>query len=622
MAQKAINDRWLALGGATGVLGQALGVAVVTPDGVATVQYQFGRIYWSPASGAFEVYGEIFRRYLQLGAETGPLGLPTSGETGGPTANSRMNTFTGGHIYWSPPTGAHPLTAEALLHYIALTNAARSALGLPTNVTATSGSTSITPFQGGRIYARPGTATFEVYGEIFRRYLQLGAETGPLGLPTSGETAGTLNGVRRNTFSTGAIYWSPSTGAQDVYGAIYGKYKELGAERSILGLPTSGETAAGVPGARTNRFSGGTILWSPSTGAQEIYGAIYGRYLQLGAEAGPLGLPTSGETAVSGGRMNTFRSGAIYWSPSTGAQDVYGAIYGKYLQLGAERSILGLPTSGETAAGVPGARTNRFSGGTILWSPSTGAQEIYGAIYGRYLQLGAEAGPLGLPTSGETAVSGGRMNTFIGGRIVFHSDSGQVSHEIFRVLSPTIRATTFNDVASTFRSGCPVGPQSLRTVEMNYLGFDNQMHRGEIVIRADLVNDVVAAFDAALASGMPIARMENPNAYGGNDPAMMSANNTSGFNCRSVVGNPYSLSPHSYGTAVDINPVHNPYRDGTGRWWPSNGVGYIRGAVLNRSPMEPGMLNTGSPFTTALESRGWFWGGRWNPGRDYQHFQR
>ena len=516
MAQKAINDRWLALGGATGVLGQALGVAVVTPDGVATVQYQFGRIYWSPASGAFEVYGEIFRRYLQLGAETGPLGLPTSGETGGPTANSRMNTFTGGHIYWSPPTGAHPLTAEALLHYIALTNAARSALGLPTNVTATSGSTSITPFQGGRIYARPGTATFEVYGEIFRRYLQLGAETGPLGLPTSGETAGTLNGVRRNTFSTGAIYWSPSTGAQDVYGAIYGKYKELGAERSILGLPTSGETAAGVPGARTNRFSGGTILWSPSTGAQEIYGAIYGRYLQLGAEAGPLGLPTSGETAVSGGRMNTF----------------------------------------------------------------------------------------------------------IGGRIVFHSDSGQVSHEIFRVLSPTIRATTFNDVASTFRSGCPVGPQSLRTVEMNYLGFDNQMHRGEIVIRADLVNDVVAAFDAALASGMPIARMENPNAYGGNDPAMMSANNTSGFNCRSVVGNPYSLSPHSYGTAVDINPVHNPYRDGTGRWWPSNGVGYIRGAVLNRSPMEPGMLNTGSPFTTALESRGWFWGGRWNPGRDYQHFQR
>ena len=25
--------------------------------------------------------------------------------------------------------------------------------------------------------------------------------------------------------------------------------------------------------------------------------------------------------------------------------------------------------------------------------------------------------------------------------------------------------------------------------------------------------------------------------------------------CRQVVGNPYKLSPHSYGTSIDVNPV-------------------------------------------------------------------
>jgi hypothetical protein len=55
--------------------------------------------------------------------------------------------------------------------------------------------------------------------------------------------------------------------------------------------------------------------------------------------------------------------------------------------------------------------------------------------------------------------------------------------------------------------------------------------------------------------------MKNPNVYGGNDPVQMEANNTSAFNCRQAVGNPYKLSPHSHGTSIDVNPVQNPYRD-------------------------------------------------------------
>ena len=66
--------------------------------------------------------------------------------------------------------------------------------------------------------------------------------------------------------------------------------------------------------------------------------------------------------------------------------------------------------------------------------------------------------------------------------------------------------------------------------------------------------------------------MKNPNVYDGNDPVQMEANNTSAFNCRKVVGNPYKQSPHSYGTSPSTStPVQNPYRDVNGKWWPENG---------------------------------------------------
>jgi hypothetical protein len=53
----------------------------------------------------------------------------------------------------------------------------------------------------------------------------------------------------------------------------------------------------------------------------------------------------------------------------------------------------------------------------------------------------------------------------------------------------------------------------------------------------------------------------------------MQAGNSSGFNCRGVVGNPSVRSPHSYGTAIDLNTWENPYRSAQGtvpnRWWQS-----------------------------------------------------
>ena len=93
------------------------------------------------------------------------------------------------------------------------------------------------------------------------------------------------------------------------------------------------------------------------------------------------------------------------------------------------------------------------------------------------------------------------------------------------------------------------------------------MHRGEIIVRSDLAGRVATSSASALADHYPIRQMWRVDYFGGDDPASMAADNTSGFNCRQVTGGS-GLSPHSYGIAIDINTVENPYYAG-GRWWPT-----------------------------------------------------
>jgi D-alanyl-D-alanine carboxypeptidase len=192
------------------------------------------------------------------------------------------------------------------------------------------------------------------------------------------------------------------------------------------------------------------------------------------------------------------------------------------------------------------------------------------------------------------------------------------SHRFWRVavLNAVVTPTTAAEVATTYHSGCPVGRSRLSTITINHYGADSKMHRGVMIVRSDLASEIRFAFDRSLGVRFPITRMNNPNAYGGNDPKQMAADNSSGFNCRRVVGNPYRMSPHSYGIAIDVNPRQNPYRDVTGKWWPSNGKNFI-----DRTPRRGGMLDSKSTMVRTLSADGFFWGGRWYPGRDYQHFQ-
>lgn len=79
-------------------------------DGISRrQQFQGGHIYWSPATGAHSIQGLIYDKWKAFGAETGVLKFPTSDEIVAPDGKGRFTTFQGGAIYWHPTTGAHPV---------------------------------------------------------------------------------------------------------------------------------------------------------------------------------------------------------------------------------------------------------------------------------------------------------------------------------------------------------------------------------------------------------------------------------------------------------------------------------------------------------------------------------
>jgi hypothetical protein len=177
----------------------------------------------------------------------------------------------------------------------------------------------------------------------------------------------------------------------------------------------------------------------------------------------------------------------------------------------------------------------------------------------------------------------------------------------------SVSAVRWSELRYTYRAGCPIGPQQLRTLRLSYWGFDGRAHTGALVVNRRVSADAVSVFRRLYAARFRIRRMVSVTEYRGSDDASMAADNTSGFNCRRVYrGGPWSM--HAYGLAIDVNPVENPYI-ARGTVSPPAGRRY-----LDRRRVRAGMAVAGGALVRAFDAAGWKWGGRWTSSLDYQHF--
>lgn len=177
----------------------------------------------------------------------------------------------------------------------------------------------------------------------------------------------------------------------------------------------------------------------------------------------------------------------------------------------------------------------------------------------------------------------------------------------------SVRTVTAAELGASWHAGCPVGPDQLRALDLSHWGDDGAVHTGRLIVTSSEAERVVAVFRELYALRFPIHRMVPVDAYGGDDEASMRANNTSGFNCRFVAGTT-TWSNHAYGRAIDVNPLVNPYVKG-GTVDPPEGAPWA-----DRSRTDPGMIHADDGVVRAFARQGWSWGGYWQGGQDYQHF--
>jgi hypothetical protein len=96
-------------------------------------------------------------------------------------------------------------------------------------------------------------------------------------------------------------------------------------------------------------------------------------------------------------------------------------------------------------------------------------------------------------------------------------------------------------------------------------------------------------------------------------PPTGDGNSTAAYNCRSTRGSS-RWSEHALGTAVDINPFHNPMLK-RGVVTPELATSYV-----DRTNVRPGMVVEPGVVLQAFAEIGWKWGGHWTSHQDWMHF--
>lgn len=183
----------------------------------------------------------------------------------------------------------------------------------------------------------------------------------------------------------------------------------------------------------------------------------------------------------------------------------------------------------------------------------------------------------------------------------FASSVGAITDELAERMTP-----------SSWREGCPVPLEELRHVTVSHVTFEGAVSTGELVVHADVADEVVKVFAALYAAQYPVRSLRLVDDFGGDDAASMAADNTSAFNCRAITGGT-AWSEHAYGRAIDLNPVENPYVV-------DDHVAPSAGRAFVDRPDLPGVIHADDVVVRAFAAAGWQWGGDWDRPVDYQHF--
>lgn len=198
---------------------------------------------------------------------------------------------------------------------------------------------------------------------------------------------------------------------------------------------------------------------------------------------------------------------------------------------------------------------------------------------------------------------------------VHDADTAFYTTGLTEELKARIAGKSYPDTAEPIQ----ISYEELAYVHILHYDFQAQVQEGELICNQAIAQDLLDIFRELYEHQYPIEKVWLIDAYNADDELSMADNNTSCFNYRTVPGKS-KLSNHSYGCAIDINPLYNPYvrtKDGKVLVSPQNA-----GEYADRSADFPYKIDREDLCYQLFIEHGFEWGGAWNSSKDYQHFEK
>jgi len=174
---------------------------------------------------------------------------------------------------------------------------------------------------------------------------------------------------------------------------------------------------------------------------------------------------------------------------------------------------------------------------------------------------------------------------------------------------------------NSWRKGCPVPLKDLRYLRLTYRDFNGRDARGEMIVHKEVASEVTRIFGELYEAGYPIRKMRLVSDYKGSDWQSIEADNTSAFNCRKATGSRH-WSKHSYGKAIDLNSIENPYISRSGHISHKASQQYRKRLHRKHTAADKAVLLKSDKAVHIFKKYGWKWGGDWAGVKDYQHFSK
>jgi len=113
-------------------------------------------------------------------------------------------------------------------------------------------------------------------------------------------------------------------------------------------------------------------------------------------------------------------------------------------------------------------------------------------------------------------------------------------------------------VGKSFKEGT-VKLEDLAYVQITHINIKGLILQGELVCHVKLAREFIEIFLELFEAQYPIEKVRLIDHYEANDDRSMEANCSSALCVRPITGCPNRFSKHSFGGAIDINPILNPY---------------------------------------------------------------